>query len=226
MRTNTLLKSALAIAASCTLWAGAAQATVHNINLSGTVANGFAQTVISGPSRFDFFTLGLSGFEDMDPIIVAQGDTINATVTLDTLLTVPASVDRTNLFLSLQGVWFPGGDTGVTGGMSFFNGSDLVFSLPSTTTTSTGQLIVSGNLFPPNNIEYSFDSFTTSFTVDTLSSPANLDVAIAGYGLVSPSGIAPVPEPATWAMMIIGFGGVGALMRRRRRDGGGLAAFA
>jgi hypothetical protein len=25
-----------------------------------------------------------------------------------------------------------------------------------------------------------------------------------------------VPEPATWAMMIIGFGGVGALMRRRR----------
>jgi len=26
----------------------------------------------------------------------------------------------------------------------------------------------------------------------------------------------PVPEPATWAMMIIGFGGVGALMRRRR----------
>jgi hypothetical protein len=27
---------------------------------------------------------------------------------------------------------------------------------------------------------------------------------------------AAVPEPATWAMMIVGFGGVGALMRRRR----------
>ncbi|MBU1378659.1 MAG: PEPxxWA-CTERM sorting domain-containing protein [Alphaproteobacteria bacterium] len=26
----------------------------------------------------------------------------------------------------------------------------------------------------------------------------------------------PVPEPATWAMMILGFGGVGATMRRRR----------
>jgi hypothetical protein len=25
-----------------------------------------------------------------------------------------------------------------------------------------------------------------------------------------------VPEPATWAMMILGFGGVGAVMRRRR----------
>jgi hypothetical protein len=25
-----------------------------------------------------------------------------------------------------------------------------------------------------------------------------------------------VPEPGAWAMMIMGFGGVGALMRRRR----------
>ncbi|WP_293345186.1 PEPxxWA-CTERM sorting domain-containing protein [Phenylobacterium sp.] len=29
-------------------------------------------------------------------------------------------------------------------------------------------------------------------------------------------GLTAVPEPATWAMMIIGFGGVGALMRRKR----------
>ncbi len=28
---------------------------------------------------------------------------------------------------------------------------------------------------------------------------------------------AAVPEPATWAMMLIGFGGIGAAMRRRRR---------
>ena len=27
----------------------------------------------------------------------------------------------------------------------------------------------------------------------------------------------PVPEPATWAMMILGFGGVGAMIRRRRQ---------
>ena len=29
--------------------------------------------------------------------------------------------------------------------------------------------------------------------------------------------VAPVPEPATWAMMLIGFAGVGMAMRRRRR---------
>lgn len=34
---------------------------------------------------------------------------------------------------------------------------------------------------------------------------------------------APVPEPATWAMMILGMGAVGATMRRRRRQTGGVA---
>ena len=37
---------------------------------------------------------------------------------------------------------------------------------------------------------------------------------LVGVGDDIPGGV--VPEPATWAMMIMGFGGVGALMRRRR----------
>jgi hypothetical protein len=28
-----------------------------------------------------------------------------------------------------------------------------------------------------------------------------------------------VPEPATWAMMLLGFGGIGVAMRRRRKEG-------
>jgi hypothetical protein len=35
--------------------------------------------------------------------------------------------------------------------------------------------------------------------------------------------IAAVPEPGTWALMILGFGGTGALLRRRRQLGQALA---
>ena len=35
-----------------------------------------------------------------------------------------------------------------------------------------------------------------------------------------------VPEPTTWALMILGFGGVGSLLRRTRRQGGLVAAAA
>jgi hypothetical protein len=33
----------------------------------------------------------------------------------------------------------------------------------------------------------------------------------------SPAGLPPIPEPASWAMMILGFGGVGGVLRSRRR---------
>lgn len=33
------------------------------------------------------------------------------------------------------------------------------------------------------------------------------------------AGVPPVPEPATWAMMLLGFGAAGMMMRRRRRPG-------
>lgn len=43
---------------------------------------------------------------------------------------------------------------------------------------------------------------------------------LGGYG--SPN--AGVPEPATWAIMLMGFGGLGAMLRRRRADGAEPAA--
>lgn len=39
----------------------------------------------------------------------------------------------------------------------------------------------------------------------------------------SPLSVSAVPEPATWAMMIAGFGGVGAMIRRRRSVAGAYA---
>ncbi|MFL6755162.1 MAG: FxDxF family PEP-CTERM protein [Sphingomicrobium sp.] len=41
------------------------------------------------------------------------------------------------------------------------------------------------------------------------------NIAAASYS--GTLNIAPVPEPATWAMMLLGFGGIGMTMRKRRR---------
>jgi hypothetical protein len=72
----------------------------------------------------------------------------------------------------------------------------------------------------------------TGFYRLDLAPDAELDVILSAFGsqsgarlyLTSPcvgadcggGGGNEVPEPATWAMMILGFGGVGAVMRRRR----------
>jgi len=57
---------------------------------------------------------------------------------------------------------------------------------------------------------------TKNFTADTiaLSASAGSFKVLTGQVVTPPTG--GVPEPATWAMMLVGFGGLGAMMRRRR----------
>jgi hypothetical protein len=57
----------------------------------------------------------------------------------------------------------------------------------------------------------------TSYTV-VVTGFSNSDVGIYGLGISGPGAIsvAAVPEPATWALMILGFGAVGGAMRRRQ----------
>ena len=45
------------------------------------------------------------------------------------------------------------------------------------------------------------------------------DVSVTLLSLPTPPDTGAVPEPATWAMMMVGFGTVGAGLRRRRRQG-------
>jgi hypothetical protein len=55
-------------------------------------------------------------------------------------------------------------------------------------------------------------AFTTEY--NTGADDSRFDNAVF-TGFVDPNAIAPVPEPATWAMMIIGFGAAGSIIRRR-----------
>lgn len=63
-----------------------------------------------------------------------------------------------------------------------------------------------------------YDFFTgTGCCVDTMSSPVR--VTVTGVTSVPPDTIGggAVPEPSTWAMMLLGFGAVGFGMRRRNK---------
>jgi hypothetical protein len=72
-------------------------------------------------------------------------------------------------------------------------------------------------LSQPNLNNFSLLSSGAAFhTVQFTFAPAVLD---AKQLRLQVGGAGGIPEPATWAMMILGFGGVGTLMRRRRAAG-------
>jgi len=81
----------------------------------------------------------------------------------------------------------------------------LVFSI-----TSLGGLDISS--FTPNLV----GGQNIYFTSDLTDANGNTGNVGALYNVPENPGGGPVPEPATWAFMIMGFGGIGAMMRRRR----------
>jgi hypothetical protein len=57
----------------------------------------------------------------------------------------------------------------------------------------------------------------TSDIIPTTGGPLVFDLKVGGPQLVFSAVVASVPEPASWTMMTLGFGGLGAMLRRRRR---------
>ena len=89
------------------------------------------------------------------------------------------------------------------------------------------QFILGGLNGQPNGISAWSNDFWLIFKPDQ---PTFVQFAYsqgAGQAFLSPTGsiqlAGAVPEPSTWAMLILGFGAVGAGMRLRRRDRGTLA---
>lgn len=69
------------------------------------------------------------------------------------------------------------------------------------------------SLFPQGLVSgYNYSPFSGGFSGLNPSTADNIDLRYSG----APSLTVPVPEPGVWSLMILGFGLVGATMRRRR----------
>jgi hypothetical protein len=165
--------------------------------------------------------LSLNGLDASNAITVAVGDTIQATVTLDQSVTIPASVDTTWITFGLGGSNFPAIDTGTNkNAVAFFNQGVAGLS-GADSNCSTSERLVSCNLFnKPNNPSITFDQAIMSFEIEKLvtlpGQTVTLDNASISYTLFSPAAL--VPEPETYAMLLAGLGLIGGIAGRRNRQ--------
>lgn len=116
---------------------------------------------------------------------------------------------------------------GLTYNVSFFLGANGDGPPPtkSVTVGATGNATVGYTVpstpFPPNVVTYS--PFSYAFTATGTSTTLTFtSTGTTAYGAALDSvSVNAVPEPATWALMIVGFGAMGGMLRRHRQ-----AAFA
>lgn len=197
-------KAALAGLALSAALAGGAQAATHVLNLTGSALDVTTSSFESGGVFYDTGSLELSGFT---PFMLADGDDVEVTVTItDGAFTLPI---RDNMFFGLNFSDISGGVQPVTssstGTFSFDGGPDVSAGCGNCTSLITFQ----------NGGALSFTSLFAAgaFTMDT---PYEINSITVSYQV---NDNAAVPEPGAWALMIMGFGGAGWMIRRRRTDG-------
>lgn len=105
--------------------------------------------------------------------------------------------------ISSISVTFAGVSTGPDTRIFAYNGNTLLATIAGPTTT-TGQFTLSYSAASITRVAVAAGSYNDWVGVD--------NVVFTQVG-ATPA----VPEPATWAMMLVGFGGMGAAMRYRRR---------
>lgn len=200
MKLQILAAAALAVAP------GSASAATLIISLTGTVLEQIAPGSGPGP--------------------IGLGDQLNLSATIDTSLVRPwddngitiASFYRTGTFsLSLGGYSWRPGDEILDGDMASLDG----IAAPAILFRDNKVVGLIGHMVPPTGAtpDLRFLNFNPNFLIGTQQHLyANTYDGAAFRGQWNfESSIAAVPEPATWAMLILGFGAVGLAARGRRR---------
>ena len=169
--------------------------------------NSFASTgatlTLNGAASVTFDFLGSeSGFNDTFSF---GSITLTETSLFEDHFTTPIRIGTTGIITSLAALTFstlnPGGAPATigTGGFGIFLPGTCTPTAPATTCTVRGGSYTSNVFYlgyddQVTNVDDNHDDFIVRVTVN------------------------PVPEPATWAMMIGGMGIAGAALRRRRRN--------
>ncbi|MBL8555957.1 MAG: PEP-CTERM sorting domain-containing protein [Phenylobacterium sp.] len=204
---NLSWKTALAGAVSALALAAApAQAANYVLNLSGSAFDTTTNSFTFNGRDYDTGALELTGF---DPFVLENGDTVEVTVDITSGPLFPFIVPlRQEMFFGLNFADISGGAQPTSaeahGFMTVDGGPEFEVGCSNCTSFIHGEA---------NNPFY-FTTLTTRGTF-TLDAPYQVNSITVSYQVSGPSS-AGVPEPGAWALMILGFGGAGAALRRRK----------
>lgn len=207
-------KLVIAGALALGLWAGSAQAATFSVNF-----NGGSGTLPLGSTVFQSF--------DAIPAGTMIGPNAYSSNTTTGLTARPAYGSTGNYGAVLNG----GSYTvafGPTNLFSFVLGSlDAFNSLTLNFADGTSQLLTGGNII--NDMTFDAGNRTSAETNGTVSYQVTSGALLTGatfrssggnsfeFDNLATGGVGAVPEPAAWAMMIVGFGLVGGALRRRTK---------
>ena len=213
---TTMRCAGLFLAAAAVVQAVPAAAVTHIITVTANPTNTTTNSFTFNGSEFNTGNLIVDPF---DMFTVEEGDIIEVTLTLASGFTVPGSIEQLfgfNFFRSdgVDPTIIEDPNQVVVDGTGVFS-----FSMGPTGLSSNTQGGACGNCLTaimgqiPGN-SFTFDKLILSQTVLNLEAPYTIDRASFSYQLRDIAGA--VPEPATWAMMIMGFGLIGGAMRQRK----------
>ncbi len=143
--------------------------------------------------------------------------TFVATATLTSSLSNSAFTTITASQTATTGSFAVNGKVTVTAALSQLSPSFLNPNAPITTSFGPSAFAGSGTLAILNSIALTNLAVTPTGGMGNFRSSSN--ARNGGVLVVTYTGtdVSPFPEPASWILMIVGFGGTGALMRRQRR---------